>query len=422
MSLTLRRIRQAPTRDKGYALWDDSPRGLGLRVNPGGRKTFFFQYKIAGRTERVTLGAWGDLTLDEARRVARDLVVARAAGQNPAAERRRRRSAPTMAELGEGFLAARQPELKPSSVASYRRSLRQLSAFFGRRPVEDLGTEDLRRLRAAMEDRPIAFNRCLATLSAAWSWAEGAGWPLPRCPARRFPRNPERPRDRYLTPAELGRLGTAIEEFSPAFPVSCAAVALLALSGARRSEVVGLRWQDVDFSGRRLVLPDSKTGAKVIYLPAPALALLTQQKGRHPEYVFPSDRREGPITVTSVFNCWRRLTKAAEIEGATPHDLRRTVATYAVSRGIGTKLVAGLLGDKTTALVDRVYARVRIDPLLEAAAAVGGELAAHLGLRFGTTGQAGRTRRSTGYRRGAPRQAVARRTQALCEAGRPRRR
>jgi integrase len=365
VKLTKTRIARA---GPGYT-WDSEAPGLALRVRESGRRYWIFQWKGAGRrVRRATLGSVERFDLKAARRWAKGLDYEIAQGRDPQAEKARRRAAPDVGELGREFLASRRPELKPPTAEQYERCFRlHLAPHFGRRPAESLTVEDLRRLRERTP--PVAFNRAVAALSAAWNWATSAGWRLPENPCRRFRRNRERPRRRYLAHAELAALGEALREEETKRPDAVALVRFLALTGLRKGEAMGLEWEDV--AGRRASLRDAKSGAREVPLGAAAVAVLEAQRGRGAVRPF-------PIGSGGLFKCWRAVCERAKIEGATVHDLRHSAASLGISRGLPLAVVGGLLGLRRRTTSDR-YAHLLEDPLQQAAEDLSAEVAAAMG-------------------------------------------
>ncbi len=144
----------------------------------------------------------------------------------------------------------------------------------GKKKIVDVVRADVARLHHAGRDAPYQANRVLAVISKMFNLAEAWGLrPDGSNPCRHVERFQEHGRERMLSGTELARLGEALASYdgSPYVP---AAVKLLLFTGARLSEVLGLRWDYVDFERGEARLPDSKTGAKTLHLPPPALAVL----------------------------------------------------------------------------------------------------------------------------------------------------
>jgi integrase len=235
-----------------------------------------------------------------------------------------------------------------------------------------------------MQATPIMANRVLFLLSTLFNLAER--WEVLEeggNPCRYIQRFRERRRERFLTTDELARLGTAltaVEGEAMANTVAIAAIRLLALTGARRGEILSLEWAHVDLAGQVLRLADSKTGEKVILLDEHAVTLLRSlpRKGR---WVFRSSKKPD-APVHDIRKTWQRVLDRAEIEGVRLHDLRHTHASVGAAAGLSLPVIGGLLGHRRAATTER-YAHL-VDDVQRAAARVvqgriGGALAGDQG-------------------------------------------
>jgi integrase len=194
-------------------------------------------------------------------------------------------------------------------------------------------------------------------------------------PVRGIKRFRDGANERYLSNAELGRLGEALAaaERDGEHPAVIAAIRLLALTGARRSEILSLRWEYVDLERACLRLPDSKTGAKIIRLGAPAmevLASLSRVAGN--PYVLPGEK-DGAHYV-GLPRSWDRIRKRAGLEDVRLHDLRHSFASVAAGGGDSLLIIGALLGHKDSATTKR-YAHLADDPLRAAAERISGRIA-----------------------------------------------
>jgi integrase len=181
--------------------------------------------------------------------------------------------------------------------------------------------------------------------------------------------------ERFLSPKEIAQLATALaaEVDQTGNPYPAAAIRLLLLTGARRSEIVGLRWSYVDVERRCLHLPDSKTGAKVIFLSPPALELLTRlPRDTANPFVFPGKRAASGIV--GVDKIWFRVRAAAGLPDVRLHDLRHSFASMAAGGGLSLPVIGALLGHKHAATTAR-YAHLAADPLKAANDLIGKRIA-----------------------------------------------
>ena len=360
-------------------LWDTEIPGFGVKVTPGGKRVYVLQYTFGDRTRRCTIGKHGvDVTADEARQEARRLRGRVAGGHDPAGETAIARAVPTLDVFAERYLVEHAAvKKKASSTAEDQRNLRNhVLPALGRRRVTEIARTDVAKLHSAMKDRPGAANRCLALLSKMFNLAEKWGYrPDGTNPTRHIEKYPERKVERFLSEAELARLGEVLVEAEQAgkHPSVIAAIRLLIFTGCRRNEVLTLKWEHVDFDRGCLWLSDSKTGAQMVPLGAPAIELLSA----HPRadgnpYVLPG-ALPGKHYV-GLEKAWRRLRGQADLRDVRLHDLRHSFASTGAGSGESLVLIGSLLGHRSTATTAR-YAHLSSDPLRAAADRIAGRIA-----------------------------------------------
>jgi integrase len=187
----------------------------------------------------------------------------------------------------------------------------------------------------------------------------------------------ESKRMRFLSAAEVAALGTALTEAERAGVTSAhvvAAIRLLMLTGCRKSEILTLRWDDVDIERALLQLRDSKTGQKVVYLNAPALQVLSELTpvDGHP-FVIPGEN-EGEHA-NNIDHAWRKIRASAGLADVRLHDLRHSFASVAAGAGMSLPVIGALLGHRDAATTQR-YAHLAADPLKQANDLIGARLMA----------------------------------------------
>ena len=386
--LTERRIRDAKPGPKAAILWDSAVAGLGVKVFPSGRKAFVLSYRIGGRKRLATLARCAELSLKAAREKAgAELVRIRDGEADPLKRRQDSRTAPTVAEgldrYFDDYVPARMEagRLAPSTVRKYRTLTdRYIRPTLGSKRVADITIRDVEQMAKKIasdvqRNRTVVFASRLFNLFETWQWR-----PQHTNPARGIEKAREEARDRTLSPTELAALSEALSKVEGRHPAPVAAIRFMTVTGLRVSEVLGIRWEDVNFESGRLKLPTTKTGRRTHDLPTPALAVLTGLP-RINDWAF-TTRRDVPTTYRHVRKVFLGVLKAAGIADATLHDIRRTVMTAAAATGIGTHVLRDLLGHKSTAMADR-YIRAVGNPVRDAREQVGATMAA---MMTGTSG------------------------------------
>jgi len=371
-----------PTADGREAvLWDAELKGFGCRVQRGNVKSYILHYRVgSGRgapLRKLTIGRHGSpWTPDSARAEAKKLLGRIEEGADPASDKSARRDAPTVTDIAERFLAEHvEAKRKTSTATEYRRLLSKvILPVLGKRKVADIARADIAKLHHANRATPYQANRVLAVLSKMFNLAERWGLRSDASnPCRHIETFAERKRERMLSPAELGRLGDALAAHcgSP-FPV--AAIKLLVFTGARLGEVLGMRWEWVDFERGEARLPDSKSGAKTLHLPPPALEVLAGLERQDGNAFVIVGHKPGAAMV-NLEKPWRAIRKVAELDDVRLHDLRHAFASVAASSGMGLPIIGKMLGHSQPATTHR-YAHLAADPVKDAAAAVAAKIAA----------------------------------------------
>jgi integrase len=238
--------------------------------------------------------------------------------------------------------------------------------------MADISRADVLRVHHRLRATPYMANRTLANLQTLMNWAEQQGYREAHSnPCRGVRKYPEASRRRYLTVAEMVRLGAALriaERWQRMSPTAVTAIRLLLLTGARVSEILSVRWKEVDLPRGELRLSDSKTGRKTIVLSAPARQILAAWP-RHAgsPYVFPGEGhgwRKGKHRV-NLADAWAWIRRRAKLPDVRLHDLRHSFASVAVSSGHTLPIIGALLGHSQAATTQR-YAHLMDDPLRRA--------------------------------------------------------
>ncbi|MDI6623184.1 MAG: tyrosine-type recombinase/integrase [Brevundimonas sp.] len=399
--ITKRTVDGAKPGERLYRLWDTDLKGFGVRVTPGGVKSYIVAYRPNGGGRSVsqqefTIARHGVLTPDEAREEAAKILATVRHGGDPQAARSASRKELTISELCNLYLAEGVATKKASTLATDRvRIERHIKPLLGRKLISAVTDADVERFirdvaagKTAVDRKPTrveAKGRKVETRKRTDPVARGGRGAATRTAGllggiftfavkrKLLTTNPvtgvKRFRDgesqRFLSAAELGRLGSALANLD-ANRKALAIIRLLVLTGARRGEIEALRWSEVDMDRGCLRLGDSKTGAKVIPLGPPALVVLEgvdREKGS--PFVFPATGRPKKHFIGTA-KVWNKARQLAGLEDVRIHDLRHTYASLAASGGQSLPLIGKLLGHRDVKTTAR-YAHLADDPVQAAA-------------------------------------------------------
>jgi len=345
--ITKRSVDALSTKTRDYFYWDTQIPGFGVRVSPKGRKTYTVQYRIGGRTKRVSLGVHGAITPDQARELARRNLGDIARGEDPSGQIRRDRRAPHMSALCDRFIEEYVPvRCKPSTQREYKRCCDIfIRPKIGAMRIQDITRPDIATIHHDLRDKPYQANRVLGVLSKMFNLAEVWGLrPDGSNPTRHVQKYKEIKRERYLDPDEIETLWNVLDqavlEDTETIHVT-SAFKLLLLTGCRLSEIQKAKWSWIH--GNTLLLPDAKTGPRRVMLSKSALeviAALPRLPG-NPHLI--AGKVEGQYA-TDLQKPWRRIRKTANIEDVRIHDLRHTYASLAAATGHSLHTIGKLLG------------------------------------------------------------------------------
>jgi integrase len=312
----------------------------------------------------------------------------RCGGRDPLADIEAERTAPTMAELIDRFVAEHVSRKRPSTSRFYEQMLRvHIRPHFGPHlKVTDVAFADIDTLHRKISKfgSPYMANRVVAVLSKMLSLA--CRWKM-RDDAKGIEKNYESKRKRYLSADELTRLSAALAAYSDPQIANIfrLLLLLLLLTGARRGEVLAMEWGALDLDTGIWTKAGSTTKQKtdhIVPLSAPARQLLSEMQDEYvrlhpkkplPQNVFPGNGERGHIV--EVKKAWRTITKAAGITGLRIHDLRHSYAAQLASSGASLPLIGALLGHSNPVTTAR-YAHLFDDPLRQATERVGAVIAA----------------------------------------------
>lgn len=378
VKLTKTVVDGAVSAEKDYELRDSAVPGFLCKITPAGRKVFMVQYRTnSGERRKPSIGQFGELTVDQARSLAQDLLAEVRRGNDPSAAKSAGRQAPTMKELCEQFIKEYSTKHnKPSTVESYQGYIdRHIIPHLGKIKVPDLTRADVSALHRKMELVPITANRALACIRKMCNLAEVWGYrPDGSNPCRHVSKYPEKGKTRFISDEELARLWAYLDRAEVEgleHPTLILVIRLQFEFAARRSEILLLEWKWVDFENRRVVWPDSKTGDMSKPMSQEAYQLLAA--AHRPEgslYVCPGlFDGSGPMTENTYSNAWRRILQRAGVPHVGTHGIRHRAATDIANSGVPVKVGMALTAHKTVAMFMR-YVHTEDDPVRAAAETV----------------------------------------------------
>lgn len=358
---------------------DTKTLGLQVRVTSSGVKTFCVFRKVNGTPERITLGRYPDLTPEQARKKAAEVNATIAKGDNPADKLRAARAEMIFADFWKEYLERyARVRKKPRTVEEDEKTYRNYLSTLAGRKLSKIEKADCQRLHHDIAKRTsgATANRALAVLSSALSVAQDWGYLAGDNPAKGVKKFKEQARDRFIQADELPRFWQALldepnRDLADFFMVSL-------LTGARRSNVLAMRWQDVSLDRAEWRIPETKNGDPLtVPLISAVVNLLSERRDSAAgEWVFPSTGQTGHLTEPKA--AWRRVLERAGIEDLRIHDLRRTLGSNMAAAGVNTITTARTLGHKTLTMALR-YQHLGTDPRRAAIEAGAGAILANAG-------------------------------------------
>ncbi|MDQ2077623.1 site-specific integrase [Marinimicrobium sp. ABcell2] len=377
--ITKRLVDASEPKKARYYVWDESLPGFGLVIQPSGTKSFCFQYRTPeGQTRRISLGRFGSVTPEQARTKAKGFQSQVNQGGDPLGEKRTRRAALKVSDILDRYLASAKFGQKTDTTQSIDRGRieRHLKPLLGNKIADKLTVDVIWRAYAdivagktatTVKTGPRGLARVkggegaarmsIRLLKSAYSWATEEGL-LSVNVAASVKVSQDGRRQAVLAPEDYQALFQAIDDLESVAALNSVAgdaVRVIALTGARRGEIAGLRWRHVDLKKGIAILSsgEHKTGRKTgdsrtIGLPAAAQAIISRQRnGKPDDYIFPPARGEGPISLSKP---WRLIRDKAGLDSSIVlHSLRHSLATSMAVNGAEAAHIMAVMGHKDLA-------------------------------------------------------------------------
>lgn len=372
--LTKRTADSARALEKDYFIWDNELPGLGLRVYASGKRSYVIHYRFAGRSRRFTIGLHGFWTPELARQEARVLFGKIASGEDPSQQRQINHKAITVKELCELYLQdlnaglimgkGGRPKKPTTVVCDVSRIRRHIIPLVGTRRVKDLAKVDVNKVlkdvitgktscsfktgklrgKSIVRGGAGAASRTVGLLGGILTYAIEAGI-IEANPAHGVRRPKDNVRTRRLNDSEYRELGSILRAANEndKYRMTVDIIRQLALTGCRRTEIVALRWEDVDIESSCLRLADSKEGASVRPIGLSVVEYLEERRSKFSKtHVFPGGGEDNPFG--SFQNHWEKIFQNTTMADVTPHVLRHSFASVANDLGFTESTIAALIG------------------------------------------------------------------------------
>ena len=413
-----RLVKDAISSEKRLKVRDEKQRGLLVDITSRGTATFRLRREIDGREEWETLGLFDtELSVSAARDKACEIIGLIKQGYSPSQVRTARRGEPTLRELFEFYLEDHAKEQRKTwkvMIDDFERNVGERASErkldnLSRRRAKDITIHDVRLLKRKLGDKtttvetrrsksgelvqvevecggPYAANRTIQLLRAIYNRAIRAKIYSGENPAVGIGLYKETPRDRFLSREEIERFIKALSE-EPDLDLQ-QFVWLAMLTGARKSEIFSMRWDDVDFERGTWTIPaeKSKNGkSHVCRLTPMEIQILAARhsanESEKAEFVFPGDGASGHVV--DLKRSWTTLRNRAKLPDVTLHDLRRNLGSWMASQNVNVALIKGALNHSDMKTTLRVYAKTASDAERD------GRMQAHVAM-FNAAGEAGK--------------------------------
>lgn len=398
-----------PTQGKRTYYKDQQLKGLFLAVQSTGSKSFYIYKKIHGKPERVLIGSYPNLTIENARKLAMIKLGKIAEGHNPQEELRKARSELTLGQLFDQYMNRYSKVHKKSWKYDEREIPKFLSHWF-KRKLKDIKKTEIRLLHETVytENGLYQANRVLERIRALYNKAIEWGWEGTN-PTNGIKKYKEKSRDRFIQPHEMPHILRAINDEKNDTIKDL--IWLLLLTGARKTNTLMMRWEQLSWERREWRIPDSKNGEPVVLpLSEKACELLMRRK-QHVKslWVFPQER-DFDKHIVNIKRGWRRILENASVlywktdenlfedinrienelyhfklDGSfykkflkrikleniqlpvaftdiRIHDIRRTFGSYQAITGASLQVIGKSLGHKSIQST-QIYARLNLDPV-----------------------------------------------------------
>jgi integrase len=351
---TLDRL-ELPAEGKRLRIYDLQTKGLLVDVTAAGSKTFYCRRKIKGVSNWQRIGPYPEISIEQARGFAAQINAEVAKGVNPGDLRKALRQEPTLAELFSEYIERHAKKSRKTWTVMLQDFERNLGMWKDRR-VSSISRSDVEKLHVALQQRRGHFtaNRTVQLLRAVYN--KGLQWRIfsGENPASGISLFPEKPRDRFLSAEEAARLLSELEKETNADTRDFVKLAMM--TGARKSNILSMRWVDLNLDAGIWCIPETKNGtSQEIYLTFIEIEMLKEREAiSKSEFVFPGRGKTKHLLDPK--RSWAAIRKRAGLEDITIHDLRRSLAASMASSNANVALIKSALNHKDMKTTLNVYA------------------------------------------------------------------
>ena len=340
--------------------YDARERGLTLIVSYGGSKTFYLYKKIDGRPERIKIGRFPDVSVEQARKKATHFKTDITNGKNPNEEKNKLRASISLKKLFAVYMERHAIPHKKTWKED-KRQFNQYCNKLSKKTAIKITKQEINALhkRIATDNGKYASNRLLALLKVVFN--KGIEWGLNNTnPAEKVKKFKEKSRERFLKQGEFPKFINSLEQEENMIIKKF--FWILLLTGQRKSNVLAMRWEEIDFNRKVWIIPETKNGDSLtVPLVDRAIILLKELENcKDSDWVFPSHGKTGHYQDPK--SAWKRILDRANITNLRIHDIRRTMGSFQAMTGASLPLIGRSLGHKTSQAT-QVYARIDDDPV-----------------------------------------------------------
>jgi len=345
---------------------DSKEKGLALYVTNNGAKSFYLRKRINGKDEKIIIGSFPEISVENARKHALRIKSKVAEGKNPVEQKQALKQEITFKELFQEYMERYSRKEKKSWKYDEREVNRFLSHWFSRK-ISIISKHEVQLLHEKTRDNNGLYqaNRLLERIRAIYNKAIEWGFKGEN-PTKGIKKFREKSRDRFILPDEIPKFFKALNEETNIIARDYILSSLL--TGARKSNVLAMRWEEINFSAKTWRIPETKNGeAVIIALTGQAIEVLERRKEENAKlemndkgFVFPSKSASGHLADPK--KAWRRVLNRAGIVDLRLHDIRRTLGSYQAITGASLQVIGKSLGHKS-GQATQIYSRLHLDPV-----------------------------------------------------------